>query len=369
MSDPPESYPHLAITSALCIDGDVLDRLGRVLRYLVVGLVEQAVSVQLVSDDPRVMSLRLGPTKTVLHHPVAWPMAKSRLRQLAEQLTVDPPVLIHALSGGSYRVAAALADALDVELVLQVTSLHDCEAIAQMDESRIGAIIALSQPLVTALETQLQIAPEKLHLVRPGVMTDEHLACFADEQREPTILCTSAFERDRGVDRLIEAVDLLRQRGCNAMTFLLGQGRYESALRRMVRHRRLTAQVTFSNLVGGLLETLQSCDILVRPSSRASITADPLLAMARGVAVVSLPNAICDHFQHEQTAYICSKPTAESLADALERLITDIEYARRIATSAREYIRQNHAISTMAERICDVYRELALSRATFPIRE
>ena len=74
------------------------------------------------------------------------------------------------------------------------------------------------------LQEQLRIPAERIDLVRPGVLASQGIACFADPQRVPTVLCSSALERGSGVDRLIEAVDILRKRDQELLLFLLGQG-------------------------------------------------------------------------------------------------------------------------------------------------
>ena len=66
---------------------------------------------------------------------------------------------------------------------------------------------------------------------------------------------------------------------------------------------------------------------------------------------------------------MCGKPTAESLARALEELLGDRDRARRIADAGRAYVGANHAISEMAERTVAAYRHLAINRATFRIKE
>jgi glycosyltransferase involved in cell wall biosynthesis len=91
--------------------------------------------------------------------------------------------------------------------------------------------------------------------------------------------------------------------------------------------------------------------------------------MGTGLAVVTAPTAVCDHFYADETAIVCDTPTAESFADAIERLLADRGLAQRIATAAMEHVRRHHAASGMAELTAATYRQLALARATFPITE
>lgn len=369
MSDTSESPSSLPIRAALCVDGDAFARLGRVLRHLVVGLVDQAVNVRLVSSDPQLESLALGPVQGVIHKRLRWPATGRRIHELLDRLAPKPPTLVHAMSAESYRVAGAIAEAFDADMILQVTSMADCDAVGHLAMPRVGGYCAFSQPLVDALEQQLKIDREKIHLIRPGVLASRRIACFAEADRTPALLCTSAFEKGGGMECLIEAMSMLRSRDHTLMVFLLGAGQHESTLRRMVGQRGLSACVTFAHPMGDLTEAMAGADIFVRPSSGSAFDVGPLHAMGAGMAVVTFPSPVCDYFRDGETAIICPKPDAASLTDAIEALLNDRAYAQRLATDAREHVRAHHAMSGMADRTAAAYRKLALARATFSIRE
>ncbi len=369
VSDVAENQGVLPVNAVLCVDREAFDRFGRVLRHLSVGLVDQAVNLRLLSCDPSVEKLALGPVQTVVHQRIGWPVAERRTEALLDTLSSRPPTVVHALSGASYRVAGAIAEAFDTDLVFQVTSLKDCDAIANFAGPLVGRFVVLSPALATVLEEQLKIPEDRINVIRPGVLASQRIACFADPQRIPTLLCFSPFERGSGVDRLIKAVNYLRKREHAFMLFLLGAGRQESVLRRMIHERKLLSCVTFAHPVEGLNQILQNADIFVRPSKATAFTDDGLQAMGAGMAVVTLASSICDHFRNGETAVICEKAEAEPLANTIEQLLRDRSGTRHLATSAREYVRTHHTISRMAECTADVYRKLALARATFSLKE
>ena len=167
------------------------------------------------------------------------------------------------------------------------------------------------------------------------------------------------LERGGGVDRLIEAVDILRKRDQELLLFLLGQGTQEPALRNMIRRRGLSSCITLAHPAGDLTRALHGIDIFVQPSAEAAFSDGGLQAMGAGIAVVAFPGGVCDHYRSNETAFVCDKPTAQSLADSIERLLTDKAAARRIATAGVEYARTHHAVSAMAQRTADAYRKLA----------
>jgi len=369
VSDSDETTDSLSISAALCVDAHGYDRLTVVLRYLAVGLVDQAVRVRLVSPDPRIESLVLGPIQSLVHLPISWLSAGKRIGQVIEALTHQPPTVVHALTCGSYRVAAAVAAAFDADLVLQVTSLADCDTLAPFISRRVGRYIALTRPLAAVLEEQLQIPEDSIAVVHPGILTSQQIACFAQPERKPAILCSAPLEKDSGVDRLIEATAMLQKRNHALLVFLLGRGSWESALRRYVRQRNLSSCISFAQPLGDSSPAMHSADIFVVPVSGTTFDVSVLRAMGAGMAVVSFRNPISDYLCSQETALVCGESSAESVANAIEQLLTDRALARRIATAGMEYVRAHHGVSGMGEGVADVYRKLALARATFSITE
>lgn len=368
VSESMEEQSTTSVSVALCVDAEAFDRFGQVLRNLLVGLVDQAVNVRLLGCDPRVDTLTLGPVQTLIHKRLTWPVAGRRTEELLSALSTKPPGIVHAMSRMSYGVANAVAEAFDADLVLQATSMADCDAIAQRSGQRVARILAFTQPLRTVLEEQIKIASELVELVRPGVLASRRIACFTNPSRVATLLCLSPLERGSGVDRLIEAVAILQKRDHAVMLFVLGQGSREHALRREIHERRLAACVTLAHPAGDLSQAMHSADIFVRPRTDTAFTENSLQALGAGMAVVTCPSPVFDFFRHGETVVVCEKPKAESLADAIEKLLADRAFAQRIATAGMEYVREHHAMSSMAERTADAYRKLALARATFSLK-
>jgi glycosyltransferase involved in cell wall biosynthesis len=246
--------------------------------------------------------------------------------------------------------------------------MADCDAILHHAPPPNAGFFVISLPFAAVLESQLKISADRIHLVRPGLLASREVTCFSHADRVATILCTSPLEREYGVDLLVEAVAILRKKGRRLMVFLLGRGRHESVLRKLVREHRLYDAVTFASPMGDIGQAMQSADIFVRPSVDTAFSVDVLQAMGAGMAVVTYPNTLLDYLRDGETAVFGRNHNAQSLADALERLMADRTEARRIATNGRDHVKAHHAMSTMAEETAAVYRDLALARATFSIR-
>ncbi|MFQ5462674.1 MAG: glycosyltransferase family 4 protein [Phycisphaerae bacterium] len=357
------------LSVALCVEGEALARLGPVLSHLVVGLVEQAVSLRLVSSDPKAQRLKLGPVQTLIHPKIAWPFTEQRIDFVLSELQGSTPTVTHAIAHESYRKAWAVADAFDTDLVITVTSIRDIEHLADYEIGRPQRFVALSEPLGALLRDPLKIPQDRVVCVRPGVNAKGRVSCFQKEGRSATVMCTAPLEKQTGVDLLIEAVYQLKREERDLMLFLLGRGRRESWLRKLVLDRGLASSVTFANPQGDIADVMEGADLFVHLPEEAALTIDGLRSMGAGMAVVAFEDAVCDHFHHERTALVCRERTADALAKAMRRLIDDHAMAKALANRSIEYVQSHHSMSGMAEATATIYRQLALNRATFSLKE
>lgn len=350
------------------MDRDALNRLRRVWRHLIVGLVDQAVRVRLLCEDPQIEALALGPVQTLVHPPLIWPTGKRRIADVIEALAQKPPTIAHAFSQKSLLLARSIADAFDAELVYTVTSQADCEKISATDLRRINQFIAYTDPIVTLLEKEVGVETGRIELIRPGIKTADRIACFSNTDRLPTILCSTQLERHNHVERLLQAARMVISRGHEVLVFLIGGGSQETALRKITQLPELRSRVTFSRPIGDWAQAMSGADIFVQPFSETAVRVEGLQAMGQGMAVIAFPSTVVDYFRHEETALVCANPTAESCAHAIERFVADYDFAKRIATGGQAYVRTHHAMSAMADQTVALYRKLTLPRTTFPLK-
>ncbi len=367
VSDPIQKTTPMGGNITLFVEGDSFQRQRCVLPHLIVGLIDQAVPLRVVTTDPRAGSLALGPVPVLVWERAGWPFAGRRLASLMESLAATPPTVLHALSNDSYAVTLELAEEFDAELIWSVCGFADIEAGGRFDMARVDAVVTHSPAMVERLCDRLGLEPANVHVISPGVLASPSPSAFVDAARTPTIVCTTAFDRSRGVEPIIHAVDILRRRSRPVALFLLGEGSDESSLRRRVRDLRLASCVTFARPSGDLTPAFLHADVFVRAKRITAFEDDILQAMAAGLVVVCGPSEIDDGLCDGQTAVLCDPNVPESIADAVERVLGDVDAARAIASGALDYVRTHHTLSGMAEQAANLYRGLTLRRATFSV--
>jgi len=364
-----QSVAETPVDVALCMGAEVYSRLWEVVRHLCVGLIDLAARVRLLSSSPEVEELSLGPIQTITHQGLVWPLRRKRLQQVLDMLAPRPPGVVHAISADSFAVAEGIARAYDVQLLLHLTSWADVAALANVDGQKVDHVIAGSRPLFEAAERQGRVDPEALTLIRPGVLRPAAPPSFGQPECVPAVLCTAELREHGGVDRLIRAVRILRDRGRELLLFLLGTGPDEGELRRLARGTGVADWVTFARPKADKSQIMSGADVFVEPSVAEALSSTSLQAMASGTVVVACAGGVTDHCIDGRTAIVCPDNAPTALADGIERLLADHDYARRLAAAGIEHIQEHHLVSTMAEQCMLLYRRLDLRHRTFSLEE
>lgn len=357
-----------SVNAALCLDRISFERFGGILRHLCVGLVDQNIPLRIVGSDPRVESLRLGPVQALVHPPIGGLAGGRRMEQLLDALSAQPPTVVHAVSMGSYRAAASIAQEFDADLILGVTSLEDIDEAGRFAERTDVYFQPWSNALANILDARRRIDRTRVEVNAPGVPAAAKPAAFDHAGRVATLVSTSPFDADSGLDRLIAAVEILLKRQVDLQLFLLGEGPRERLLRKIVRAKQLSAYIAFAPNFDDPTAALSSADLFIHPTSSSAFPADTLQAMGIGLALVTRPDDVSDHHRPGETACVYADASAEALADAIESLLRDRPAAQRLAAAGLEHVRRNHGVSAMAERVAAAYRRLALNQSTFAIR-
>ncbi len=362
------------IHAVICIDAEVYERLRAILRHLCVGLIDHTASLRLLTTTPQAESLTFGPVQIVLYEDRSWPLKARQYQRLLDALASRPPTVVHAMSAGVHGLAEAVAGEHHADLVYNVTGRKDVDAIAGSHHLPAAApgeglrhVICASQPLYDMCNELKAPSETNLSLIRLGLPCASEPTCFVEESRGATILCTAPFESGGGVGVLLQAIHKLNTKGLEFLTFLLGSGPEESRLRRLANDLGLGPTVVFAQPEDAVQRAMVGADVFVSPTKETALSVRSLQALAQGMAVVSVAGGVCDAYVNNRTAVVAGESTAPDLAAAIERMLADRALARRLAAGAIEHMRTHHTMSAMADKTAEVYRRMALNRATFKL--
>ncbi|MHC4890280.1 MAG: glycosyltransferase family 4 protein, partial [Planctomycetota bacterium] len=338
--------------------------LGRIL----VGLADESIHAALVCPmGCKVDSVVSGAVEVMrypaLKLPVLWRQEKKRL---VEQLLRFKPTVLHCLCESKSGLTRQLARQLDLPYVLTVNSMQKrwrhfvfqermhplslsskhCAKIIVPAES-IGANIAEVWPRFAGRIEQINI----------GTFVGEGSGCFCEVSRLASMVTALALDDVGAFEDLFSAVRHLVIDRYEFMFVVIGGGRAEGGLRRLLAALDLLPIVTIVPRLKPWRSVLAAGDIFIRPT--VSTAFNPLLleAMSVGAAVAGCKGGVDDLIIEDQTAVVFDPDDELSIYGSLQQLFNKREWARQLARGAQQYLRENHTVSNMISSTLRTYRD------------
>ncbi|MFN8019720.1 MAG: glycosyltransferase family 4 protein [Acidimicrobiales bacterium] len=179
----------------------------------------------------------------------------------------------------------------------------------------------------------------------------------------PLVTCVARHHSRKGVDVLIDALALLRERDVAFRAALVGGGPLLDAHRRRVEHLGLAGQVAVPGLVADTAPWVQAADVYVQPSREEQSGALALLEAQRlGIAVVaSAVDGIPEDVTDGETGLLVPPGDAGALAEALVALLAGPERRGRLAEAGRARFEERFAAAPFAAGLAAAYADLGFA--------
>ncbi|HET6427947.1 MAG TPA: glycosyltransferase family 4 protein [Phycisphaerae bacterium] len=351
-SDPRGRVLHVGLVAG----PESLANLGPVVRHLVVGLLDEPMSMTLV--HPANTSVPHLPVPPVRDVPYALPRVpfvhRDPFRPICEALARSRPDLLHALDTDAVSLTRHLAADLDIPYVVNVMGM---ERPFRLSDPRCRMVLAGSEPIREALLESRAAPTGTIALLRPGIHRARHTTCFMDPAHSPAIVAAGPLRHVEPFAAAMEAFARLQAAQKDCVFFLVGNGRAEHALRRMAERLHLMHSLTFVDQQEPeqLKAILHGADLFIWPTPVERIQIDVLTAMSAGVPVLTPPMPAADFIIPDRTALIFEPNNADDLAAKLTGLLDDRAGARELAQNALALLKENHSPADMANQLADFY--------------
>jgi len=197
----------------------------------------------------------------------------------------------------------------------------------------------------------------KIHVVRCGYpLPCEH--AIPPHPRANRILCIARISPEKGHDVLLDALEILKQRGVDFHCTLVGDGPLAGRVRGKIATLDLQSQVTMTGALpqSQVYEHIGSSDIVVLASFGEGIPIALMEALAQkrpvvATAVGGIPELVRDGMEGRLVA----PGDANALADAIAAVLRDPEAAERMGDSGREMVAKRHDPKLSARRMRDLF--------------
>lgn len=284
--------------------------------------------------------------------PVAW-------SRVAQQLT-PRPAIVHAIDLRGTLLAGPPARTLRIPVV---SHLHLSEPEPTLN--RIAGLFA--NAVLTPSRQALSVLPgpvmRKGRVLHNGVRDDVLDAPQARFER-PLVVTAARISEQKGIDILAEATSLVTRRVPDVQVRVFGDvqrgwERYHTGILQRLNALGLGQCFELAGFIENPAQQWAEASVYVQPSRHEGLPLSVVEAMAVGLPVVaSAVGGLAEIVEDETTGLLVPPENPEALAEAIIDLLLDPARSRRMGEAGRERVSQLYSMSSMVDRLIEVYRGL-----------
>jgi glycosyltransferase involved in cell wall biosynthesis len=338
------------------------------LEHLLVGFADESIPVALVCPSGCDAGSVATGTAEVISYPVfELPLMKHLNRKLlVERLAKFEPTILHCLCESKALLTRHLARQLGLPYVLMVNSFHKrwkhfvCQRRMyrlSISPSHCAKIIVPAKSIAANIAEVYPHLAQRIEQINIGTFVEEGNMCFSQSSRLASLVAAHPLDNVGDFENLFNAVRHLVVDGYEFMMVVMGSGRAERQLWKLLAALDLLQTVTIVPRLKPWRSVLAAGDIFIQPQAGTAFNPLLLEAMGVGTAVAASKGGVDDLIIEDQTAVVFDQNDELSIFGALQRLFDRREFARQIARNAQEYLRENHTVSKMISATLQTYYE------------
>lgn len=204
---------------------------------------------------------------------------------------------------------------------------------------------------------QHNIEPAKIKVIPNYVVTDVFKP-HHEIQKKYDLIFVGRAGNQKNIGNLLKAIHYLKTKNRSVSLLMVGGCCYDNEIKETVNHYAL--DVTFKGNVSNfdLPHVLNQAKVFILPSYYEGHPKTLLEAMSCGLPCIgSDVTGIREDIEHIKTGYLC-KTDYESIANAMEIILSDESLQKTIGKNAREYILKKYSIDQILKMELDVIQEV-----------
>lgn len=227
-------------------------------------------------------------------------------------------------------------------------------------------VIAISQfDYEHALKHNLVLS-SKLTYIPISIEPEEYRFLSRKEAREAlssslnsnlVIGTIAEFTKNKGLEQLVNATKMLCATSYKFRVIIVGWGEEGEILQGKIKNLKLESTISLVAGSGEDHKYLKAFDVFVLPSLKEGLPYTLLEASIAEVPIVATAvGGVPEIVEHEKTGLLVNASSPEELAHAIRALAENREYAKQLASRAREKVLRDHQLSSMLQKTIEVYR-------------
>ncbi|MGB4125797.1 MAG: glycosyltransferase family 4 protein, partial [Dethiobacteria bacterium] len=233
-------------------------------------------------------------------------------------------------------------------------------------------VICNSRYMREEIESVFNLPPDKISIIPNGIRPAAFQVSSPDPavrqrfaaSQEKILFFIGRLVREKGVQVLLEALPIIKERIPNVRVVIAGRGPYAEELHRISLHLGLDQQVTFAGYIDEETrnQLYAHADVAVFPSLYEPFGLVALEAMATGTpVVVSDTGGFAETVVHGVNGIRVAPGNASELAGQVCTLLGDPELARRLAGRALQDVEEKFSWPSIARRYEAIYQQIVFS--------
>lgn len=181
---------------------------------------------------------------------------------------------------------------------------------------------------------------------------------YSSENDEVVIGNAARLTAQKGQKHLIESAKILKDKGLNFKILIAGKGEMEQELKDYTTELNVNDNVKFLGFIENMKSFHASQDIFCLPSlwegfGYALVEAMTLEKPVVGFNISSNPEVVADG----KTGILVPVENTEKLAEALEKLIIDVELRKKMGSAGRVRVLENFNTPLVLQKLVEVVEE------------
>jgi len=348
-----------SLQPALIISRHSMSEHSMFIARLLVGLADESIPTALVCPpDSEVDSIVSGAVEVIRYPSINLPlMGRQNRERLIGQLRKFKPTVLHCLCEVQAKLTWQLARQLDLPCILTVNSLQKQRWRVPAALRRCAKLIVPARSIAANIAQVFPQAASRIAQINIGAFIEETSSCFNEPSRLASMVVAHPVDNVGDFEKLFGAIRRLAIEGYEFMVVVMGSGRAERQLRRLLAALGLLQTVTIVPRLKPWRSALIAGDIFIQPQPNTAFNHMLLEAMSVGTAVAACKGGVDDLIIEDRTAVVFDPNDELSIYGCLQQLLHRQEFARKIARGAQDYLRENHTVSKMISATLQTYRE------------
>jgi len=327
------------------------------LERLLIGLADESIPAALICPSGFNPGTVFTGIAEVINYPIIdLPLMEHlNIRLLTERLSKFEPTILHCLCESEAPLTRHLASRLDLPYLLMVNSLQNKWRHLSISSKHCKKIIVPAKSIAANMASVHPRFADLIEQINIGTFTAESSGCFSESSRLATMVIADPLDKADDFENLFSVIRHLMIDGYEFMAVIVGGGRAERQLWKLLSALGLLQIVSIVPRSMPWRSVLAAGDIFIQTQPHFAF--DPVLleAMSIGAAVAGCKGGVDDLVIEDWTAVVFDPNDEMSIMRTLRRLLDRREFARQIARTAQQYLKENHSVSKMISATLRTY--------------